>query len=61
MIGKTKLHVSGWILKLALLTSSGSSEFLASRELRILSFCCFSRLPIPFPSATGRNCGNIII
>ena len=61
MVGKTQLYVSVWILKLALPTSSVSSEFLASREFRILSFCCFSRLPIPFPSATGRNCRNGII
>ena len=39
-----------------MLTSNGSSKFLASRLFRILSFCCFSRLPIPFPSTTGRNC-----
>ena len=60
MVGKTQFNVLDWILELALPTSS-CSEFLASREFRILSFCCFSRLPIPFPSAIGRNCRNDVI
>ena len=60
MLGK-KFNIHHGIQELALPTSSCSSEFLASRELRILSFCCFSRLPIPFPSATGRNCRNDMI
>ena len=59
--GKTKFNICDGIQELALPTSSCSSEFLASREFRILSFCCFSRLPIPFPSATGRNCRNDMI
>lgn len=41
--------------------TSSCSEFLASRDFRILSFCCFPMLPIPFPSATGRNCRNDMI
>ena len=60
MLGK-KFNIHHGIQELALPTSSCSSEFLASREFRILSFCCFSRLPIPFPSATGRNCRNDMI
>ena len=60
MVGQTQFNVLDWILELALPTSS-CSEFLASREFRILSFCCFSRLPIPFPSAIGRNCRNDVI
>jgi hypothetical protein len=60
------IHVIGllaceFLLGLKLYNLSGSSEFVASREFKVLSFCCFSRLPIPFPSATEKNCRDDII
>lgn len=42
-------------ISLALLTSSISWEFLDISLFRIFSVCCFSCVPMPFPSTTGRN------
>jgi hypothetical protein len=51
------IHVIGllaceFLLGLKFYNLSDSSEYVASREFRILSFFFFSRLPISFPSTT---------
>jgi hypothetical protein len=49
-----------FVLGLKFYNSSGSSKLVASKEFRILSFCCFSSLPT-LPFGTGRNCRVDII